>query len=97
MNCLVGAQDRNDRLEERDIDLLACAAVDFGLPERRQRRARGVKSGDAVRQAKIGQEWRTVRPAILVGEARGGLDESSKSGTMSIGPRLTPATDAHHD
>src|ERR1700722_13690167 len=97
MNGLVGAQDRNDRLEERNVNLLASAAVDLGFPKRRQRRARRVKSGDAVRQAKIWQEWRTVGPTILVGEAGRGLDQSSKPRTMLVRPCLAPTTDSHHD
>ena len=65
----LGTQQREQRLVERQIDVLPLAAVHVAPLQRDQRQKRAHEAGRGIRQAEGGKDWRLIGKAVDVGEA----------------------------
>ena len=91
-----GAQDRQQRLDQRDVDHLAAAAVALPVVEREHHRDRPRQAGDAVGQPERRQRRRAVRLAGLVREAGHRLGERPERPPGGVGPGLAEPGHAQH-
>ncbi len=86
-----GAQDRQQRLDQRDVDHLAVAAVTRTVVEREQHGDRPGQAGHAVGQPERRQRRRAVGLAGLVREAGHRLGERPECPPGGVRPELAEA------
>ena len=91
----LGRDEREDRVEQRQIDDLARAALDLDPAQRHHDREGAVQPGDHVGQRGRRQYRLAVGKAGARGIARHALDQRAEAGPVAIGPALPPARDAH--
>ena len=93
----VGTEDRDEGLEQREVDHLAAAALPLNLPEGHHDPERAVEPRHHVGESEGREGRRLVGKAVLVREARHRLDEGPESGLAGVGTGLAVAAHPHHD
>ena len=93
----VGAEDRDEGLEQREVDHLAAAALPLDLPERHHDSERAVEPRHHVGEGERREGRRLVGKAVLVREARHRLDEGPEPRLSGVGAGLTVAAHADDD
>ena len=91
----IGADHRVDRLQQRQVDDLALAALDLDLAQRDHGGVGAVEAGHHVGERGRRQHRGAVGKAGLGGVARHALHQRAEAGLLGVGPRLPPAGDAH--
>ena len=91
----IGADHRMDRLQQRQIDDLALAALDLDLAQRDHGGIGAVEPGHHVGERRRRQHRRAVGKAGLGRVARHALHQRAEARLLGVGPRLPPARDAH--
>ena len=91
----LGPERVEDRVEQRQVDHLAPAAVHLHLPERRHGREGASEAGDRVGEIHRRQDGLAIREAVHVGEAREPLDQRAETGTTPVGSCLAPTRNPH--
>src|SRR5262250_79471 len=93
----LGTEDREDRLEEAQVDDLAAAAVDLDVAHGDHRGHGARQSRDHVGHGQRREDRLTVLEAVARGEARHGLDQGAEPGALRVWPGLPEAGDADED
>ncbi len=87
----LGPEDREDRIEQRQVDHLTRAAALLDLAQRDQHGARAVEARDHVGERERRQHRRAVGEAVLRRESRHALHQAAEARLVAIGPVLPPA------
>ena len=88
------AEDGQRRLEQRQVDHLAGAALHARAPQRHHRGAGAVQAGRHVAEEHRRQHRLAVGEAVHRGEARVAFDQRAEAGLVAIRPGLAPARHA---
>jgi len=91
------AQDREQRIEQGQVDHLPVAAVVLDLAQRDHCGRGPIEAGHAIGEIHRGQHRLAIREAIERRKAGQPFDQRSEAGTLTVGPVLTPAGNAHDD
>ena len=89
--------DREQRIEQRQVDHLALAAAHLDIAQADHHRRRPGQSGDAVGEIHRRQDRLAVGKAVDGSEARHAFDQRAEAGPLRIGAGLAPTGNAHDD
>ena len=93
----LGGDEREQRVEQWQIDNLAFTAFGLDLAQCHQHRHRAIEAGDHVGECGRRQCRLAVGKAGARGIARHALDQGAKAGTVAVGPVLPPPRDPDDD
>ena len=89
-------QHREQRIEQRQVEHLALAAVHLDLAQRHQRGTVAIEGGHAVGEIHRRQYRLAVLEAVHRREARIALDQRAEARLVAIAPLLAPAGNAQN-
>ena len=93
----LGTEDREDRLQQADVDHLTAAAVDLDVAHRDDGGHGAGEPGDHVGHGQGRQDRLAIVEAVARGEARHGLDQRAEARPLGVGSRLPEPRDPHDD
>ena len=93
----LGGDEREQRVEQRQVDDLAGAALGLDLAQRDHHRKGAIEPGDHVGERGRRQGRLAVGKTGARGIARHALDQGAEAGPVAVGPVLAPAGNPQDD